>query len=213
VAQPPAMNHELGTMNHELFCAVSEPVRSSTSVNVTNTIDPNISMGALLVEYPGAQRALFRAYHIGGCSSCGFAPNETLAAVCERNDQLPVEEAIQTILAAHDADRRMQISPTQIASRTEAGEDLALIDVRSREEWDAVHLENSTFLTQELMEEILTTWPKDREIVFLCHHGIRSLDAAAFFAGHGFQNVASMSGGIDSWSLEVDPAIPRYELE
>jgi rhodanese-related sulfurtransferase len=182
-------------------------------VSVTNTIDPNISMGDLLGDFPSAQRALFKAYHIGGCSNCGFAPEETLAAVCERNDHLPVDEAIQTILAAHDADRRMQIAPAVVASRVEAGEDLALIDVRSREEWDAVHLEKSAFLTQELMQEILSTWPKEREIVFLCHHGVRSLDAAAFFAGHGFENVASMSGGIDAWSIEVDSAVPRYHLE
>jgi rhodanese-related sulfurtransferase len=50
-------------------------------------------------------------------------------------------------------------------------------------------------------------------VVFVCHHGVRSLDAAAFFAGHGFQNVRSMNGGIDAWSLEVDPELPRYHLE
>jgi rhodanese-related sulfurtransferase len=170
-------------------------------------------MGALLQEYPGAQRALFRAYHIGGCSSCGFSPSETLLALCERNGPLPVEEVVQTILTAHDADLRMQISPNEVAQRLNAGEELPLIDVRSREEWEAVHLEKSTFLTQELMQEMLSTWPKDREFVFLCHHGVRSLDAASFFAGHGFQSARTMSGGIDAWSVEVDPELPRYHLE
>jgi rhodanese-related sulfurtransferase len=169
-------------------------------------------MEALLQEYPGAQRALFRAYHIGGCSSCGFSPSETLAGLCERNGPLPVEEVVQTIFAAHEADAKMQIAPAEVAKRLESGEQLPLIDVRSREEWDAVHLKNSTFLTQELMQEMLSTWPKEKEFVFLCHHGIRSLDAASYFAGHGFQNVRTMSGGLDAWSLEVDPEVHRYQL-
>jgi rhodanese-related sulfurtransferase len=169
-------------------------------------------MEALLHEYPGAQRALFRAYHIGGCSSCGFSPSETLAGLCERNGPLPVEEVVQTIFAAHEADAKMQIAPAEVAKRLESGEQLPLIDVRSREEWDAVHLETSTFLTQELMQEMLSTWPKEKEFVFLCHHGIRSLDAASYFAGHGFQNVRTMTGGLDAWSLEVDPEVHRYQL-
>ena len=72
---------------------------------------------AYLQEYSRAQRALFRAYHIGGCASCGFSPSETLAAVCARNNNLPVEEVIGTILAGHEADQKMQISPTEIAER------------------------------------------------------------------------------------------------
>ena len=180
---------------------------------MTRTLDPNITMAELLQEYPGAQRALFRAYHIGGCASCGFSPSETLAAVCARNNNLPFEEVVDTILAGHEADQKVQISPKEIAERLQAGEQLPLIDVRSREEWDAVHIEGATFFTQDLMQEIISEWPKDREFVIMCHLGMRSLDAASFFAGHGFQHVRSMRGGIDAWSSEVDPDLPRYHLE
>ena len=44
-------------------------------------LDPQLPMRDLLAVYPGAQRALFRKYHVGGCSSCGFAPTETLAQI------------------------------------------------------------------------------------------------------------------------------------
>jgi rhodanese-related sulfurtransferase len=170
-------------------------------------------MGDLLKEYPGAQRALFRAYHIGGCSSCGFSPNETLSGVCVRNENLPIDEVLTTILAGQEADRKMEISPSEIAKRLQRGEQIPLLDVRSREEWDAVHIDGSVFFTQELMQKILSEWPREREFVFYCHHGLRSLDAASFFAGHGFQNARTMTGGIDAWSVEVDPALPRYHLE
>lgn len=182
-------------------------------VSAIKTIDPNITMGDLLKEYPGAQRALFRAYHIGGCSSCGFSPNETLSGVCARNGNLPTDEVISTILAGHEADLKMEISPSEIAERLHRGEQIPLIDVRSREEWDAVQIDGSTFFTQELMQEILSKWPRERQFVFYCHHGFRSLDAASFFVGHGFPNARSMTGGIDAWSVEVDPEVPRYDLE
>ncbi|HZV35209.1 MAG TPA: rhodanese-like domain-containing protein, partial [Verrucomicrobiae bacterium] len=52
-------------------------------------------MRDVLEVYPGAQRALFRKYHIGGCSSCGFQPTETLAQVCARNNNLNVDEVLQ----------------------------------------------------------------------------------------------------------------------
>ena len=58
----------------------------------TAAIDPTISMRELLEQFPGAQRALFRRYHIGGCSNCGFRPDETLAGVCARNENLDVDE-------------------------------------------------------------------------------------------------------------------------
>jgi rhodanese-related sulfurtransferase len=170
-------------------------------------------MSEVLQEFPGAQRALFRAYHIGGCSSCGFRPDETLAQVCQRNNNLPVDQVVETILTGHEAEQRMQIEPEELMQKLENGSPVALVDVRSREEWDAVHLDESQFLTQELMQEILTNWPKEREIVFLCHHGVRSLDAAAFFAGHGFIEARSLTGGIDAWSERIDPSLPRYHLE
>lgn len=172
-------------------------------------------MSELLQEFPGAQRALFRAYHIGGCSSCGFRPDETLAQVCRRNNDLPVEQVIETILSGHEAELKMQIEPEELSRkvREESASSIAVIDVRGREEWDAVHLDGSQFLTQELMQEMLTSWPKEREIVFVCHHGVRSLDAAAFFAGHGFTEAKSLAGGIDAWSVRIDPSLPRYHLE
>ncbi len=178
--------------------------------SMTATIDPQTSMGELLSLFPGAQRALFRSYHIGGCSSCGFNPAETLAQVCARNNNLNADEVAQTILTAHEADEKMRIAPTEAAELVKAGK-ARLIDVRSREEWDATHIEGSTFFTQELMHS-LGGLPKDELLVFVCHHGVKSMDAAAYFLGHGLENVRVLRGGIDAWSCDVDPNLPRYEL-
>ena len=179
----------------------------------TTTINPKTTMRDLLEQFPGAQRALFRKYHIGGCSSCGFAPDETLAGVCARNDNINVDEVIEHIIASDAADRAMQIAPRELSERLAAGEKIHLLDVRTREEFDAVKLPDAEFFTQDLMQEILSKWPRENLLVVYDHQGARSMDAAAFFQGHGFENVKSLRGGIDAWSVEVDSKLPRYDLE
>ena len=182
-------------------------------MNSTATIDPSISMRELLEQFPGAQRALFRRYHIGGCSSCGFSPDETLAGVCERNENLDVDEVSEHILASDAADRAMQIEPRELSERLAAGETVHLLDIRTREEFDSVKLPGAHLFTQEFMQEILANWSRTDLLVIYDHRGTRSMDAAAYFQGHGFEKIRSLRGGIDAWSAEVDPTLPRYHLE
>ena len=177
------------------------------------TIDPNITMRELLEQFPGAQRALFRKYHIGGCSSCGFSPDETLAGVCARNENVDVEEAIEHIIASDAADRAMQIEPRDLQEKLSSGEKLKLLDVRTREEYDAVKLPGAQLFTQELMQTVLSAWSREDLLVIYDHQGQRSMDAAAYFQGHGFTNVKSLRGGIDAYSAEADASLPRYSLE
>ncbi len=176
-------------------------------------INPNITMKELLEQFPGAQRAMFRKYHIGGCSSCGFSPEETLGSVCARNENVDADEAIEHIIASHTAERAMEIEPQELANRLEVGEKINLLDVRTREEWEAVKLPGSYLFTQELMQEILSKWSREKLVVIYDHQGTRSMDAAAYFQGHGFDNVKSLRGGLDAYSAEVDSSLPRYHLE
>lgn len=181
--------------------------------SATQTIDPAITMRELLEQFPGAQRAMFRKYHIGGCSSCGFSPDETLAGVCARNENVDVGEAIDHIMASEETERALRIEPRELADLLAAGETIELLDVRTREEFDAVKLPNATLFTQELMQQILTNPARENLLVIYDHQGARSLDAAAYFQGHGLTNVKSLRGGIDAWSGEIDSKLPRYHLE
>jgi rhodanese-related sulfurtransferase len=183
------------------------------AMNSAASIDPDITMKELLLQFPGTQRALFRKYHIGGCASCGFSPEETLAGVCARNDNLNVDEVIEHIAASDEAERAMQIEPRELADRIAAGESIYLLDVRTREEFEAVKLPGAHLFTQELMQEILGNGSRTNLFVIYDHTGARSMDAAAYFQGHGFDNVKSLRGGIDAWSAEVDPKLPRYHVE
>ena len=76
-----------------------------------------------------------------------------------------------------------------------------------------MHIDGAIFFTQELMQEALMKWDRRALLAIIDHQGKRSIDAAAYFAGHGFENVKSVRGGIDAWSQEVDNTLPRYELE
>jgi rhodanese-related sulfurtransferase len=171
------------------------------------------TMDQVLAAFPGARRALFRKYHVGGCSSCGFAPTETLAQLAERNGKLNVDEVIAHIQASHEVDRQLEISPKAVAEGRARGENIRLFDLRTREEWDAVHLDGAEFVTQELIQRLMGKDGQEGLLVFYDHSGASSLDAAAYFAGHGFANARFLRGGIEAWSLEVDPKVPRYKLE
>jgi len=72
-----------------------------------------MTMRELLEAYPWARRALFQKFHIGGCASCGFAEEETLADVCARNDNLSPEDVLAAVREAHAADEAFMINPAR----------------------------------------------------------------------------------------------------
>ena len=169
-------------------------------------------MSAVLENFPGAQRALFRRYHIGGCSSCGFSPDETLAQVCARNGNLDVTEVLAHIQSSHEQDAKVLISPAELAGLLQRDPSVKLVDVRSREEFEAVNIAGSVLLSQDVMHELMATGSNTNPIVVIDHAGKNGLDAAAYFMGHGLQNVRCLRGGIDAWAQEVEPKMRRYKL-
>ena len=182
--------------------------------------DPAGLSGAWTMEqvttvFPSAQRALFQKYHVGGCSSCGFQPTDTLATVAF-NHGLDVNEVIDHIRKSQDMEKDIEISTSLIEITPQETAELLrqdrikLLDVRSPEEYEIAHVAGSVLVDQALAQEIMQTWSRDTPIVTICHHGMRSLDAAAYLRGHGFLNTKSMRGGIDAWAEQIDSSLPRY---
>src|SRR5436309_3229333 len=137
------------------------------------TSDANITahstMREVLEACPGAQRALFRKYHIGGCSSCGFKQEETLEEVCRRNNGLNVEEVLNHIRTSHEQDEQLLICPRELAQRRKEETPLKRLDIRSREEFEAVHIDGSVLMSQATMQEILAHWPPQDLLVIVDH--------------------------------------------
>ncbi|MFM2295118.1 MAG: hypothetical protein RLZZ350_1531 [Verrucomicrobiota bacterium] len=175
-------------------------------------VTPQMPMAAVLEQFPGAQRAMFRRYHIGGCSSCGFQPTETLAEVCARNGNLPVTEVLAHIQSSHEQDAKILIEPKELAALRQQDPTLRVVDVRSREEFEAVNISGSILLSQDVMRQIMAEGTNTRPLVLLDHAGKSALDAAAYFTGHGLQNVRCLRGGLDAWAQEIDPTMRRYKL-
>ena len=180
-------------------------------METARTITKRSTMQEVLQAFPSAQRALFSRYHIGGCHSCGYEPTDVLEDVAKRHDITDVDEVVAFIHSADETDRRIQVRPADVATALRGSSAPRLLDVRSRDEWEITHLAGAQLVDEALAQQVMQ-WPKDTAIVLYCHTGSRSLDAASYLAGHGFSNVRSMTGGIEAWSQQVDPTVPRYEV-
>ena len=103
-----------------------------------------------------------------------------------------------------------QIQPTELKALLDSGRPVLLVDVRQPEEHAHCALPDSVLIPlSELMGRVDEVQPDGALVVVYCHHGVRSLSGAAILQRAGV-NAASLAGGIDRWSLTVDPAVPRY---
>lgn len=106
----------------------------------------------------------------------------------------------------------MEIAPLQLAEKLRRGERVWLLDVRHEWERQLARLPGEALIPlHELpgrLDEVRP--PEGAEIVCYCHHGVRSLSAAAILRQAGFGNAVSLAGGIDLWSRVIDPSVPRY---
>ena len=177
-------------------------------------ISAETTMKQLQELMPGARRALFAKYHIGGCQSCGFDDSETIGDVCKRNEDLPVDDVLKHLSSSAEHDQKIQINPTDLKKELDQEDtDIKLLDIRSREEFEAVKIPGSEIMTADLQQEALGKWDKETRTIIIDHTGDRSLDVTAFFIGHGLNRTVALAGGIDAYSKEVDPNIPRYRIE
>jgi rhodanese-related sulfurtransferase len=104
----------------------------------------------------------------------------------------------------------IEITPREVKALLERGEKFFLVDVREKWEYDTSRIEGATLIPLREIPSNLARIEEASEVVLLCHHGMRSLDAAAWLRSQGVATARSMAGGIDRWAVEVDPAVPRY---
>jgi rhodanese-related sulfurtransferase len=105
---------------------------------------------------------------------------------------------------------QMEIEPMSVKEMLERGEVSLFIDVREPWEHEVSRVEGSTLIPLRQIPSNLERFKDASEIILFCHHGRRSLTAAVWLRSQGIENARSMAGGIDRWSVEVDPQVPRY---
>jgi rhodanese-related sulfurtransferase len=104
----------------------------------------------------------------------------------------------------------LQITPMEVQERLERGEKLVLVDVREQWEFDLCRIAGAKLIPLKTLPANVAALQEPEEVICYCHHGIRSLDAAAWLRGQGIAGAKSMAGGIERWSREVDVSVPRY---
>jgi len=105
----------------------------------------------------------------------------------------------------------MEITAQEVKRRLDAGEKLRLIDVREPFEFQQARIDGAELIPMRSVGQSLATLEnEEKPIVVFCHHGMRSLQVVGWLRQQGVENCVSMSGGIDHWSLVIDPNVARY---
>jgi rhodanese-related sulfurtransferase len=104
----------------------------------------------------------------------------------------------------------LEISVAELRRRQQAGEKFKLVDVREQWEYDVCRIEGARLMPMRTIPANLQALDSDESVICYCHHGMRSLDVAAWLRSQGVESAQSLAGGIDRWSMEIDPSVPRY---
>lgn len=104
----------------------------------------------------------------------------------------------------------LEMAAAAVKARLDAGESFHFVDVREPEEFALARIEGARLIPMRSVPAALAELDDDRPVIVLCHHGVRSLHVANWLREHGIEQVWSLTGGIDRWSLEIDASVPRY---
>ncbi len=107
----------------------------------------------------------------------------------------------------------LEINIAAAKQKLDAEPQTVLLDVREPEEYALAHIEGSLLIPMNSVPaelQKLEALADDADILVLCHHGVRSLQVAAWLQARGIENALSITGGIDRWSMQIDSAVPRY---
>jgi rhodanese-related sulfurtransferase len=111
---------------------------------------------------------------------------------------------------AVDAELPLEISPREAVELFSKGNGVVLIDVREPWEYETCRIEGAKLIPMRTIPANLQALDTGDDVICYCHHGMRSLDVAVWLRRQGVDRARSLAGGIDRWSQEVDPKVPRY---
>jgi rhodanese-related sulfurtransferase len=111
---------------------------------------------------------------------------------------------------SEDIYAQIEVTPREVSEQLAWGGKFLFVDVREKWEHDVSHIEGVTLIPLREIAANIGRFEEAEEVVLFCHHGMRSLDAAAWLRSQGVAGARSMAGGIERWSVEIDPRVPRY---
>jgi adenylyltransferase/sulfurtransferase len=102
------------------------------------------------------------------------------------------------------------ISVQELKQKLDRGEQVTLIDVREPWEYNIAKIEGAQLIPLGTLGTAYKSLDPNAEIVIHCHMGMRSMDATQFLLQQGYKNVKNLTGGINAWSMQIDPSVPKY---
>ncbi|MCB9527320.1 MAG: sulfurtransferase [Myxococcales bacterium] len=103
-----------------------------------------------------------------------------------------------------------QMTPAEVAAALESKDPPLLLDVRTPGEHRCAAIEGAVLIPMDTLATRLDELDPDRPTIVMCHHGFRSNNVAHYLAARGFSDIANLIGGIERYSREIDPRVPRY---
>ncbi len=102
------------------------------------------------------------------------------------------------------------ISPKELKQMLDSDKNVFLLDVREGWEYDTCAIEGSKNISMSQIASSVDSLDKETCTVVICHHGMRSLQAATFLEQQGFKDILNLDGGIHAWAMDVEPSMPQY---
>lgn len=103
-----------------------------------------------------------------------------------------------------------QMTPAEVAAALQGDDPPLLLDVRTPGEHRLAAIDGAVLIPMDTLATRLDELDPDRPVIVMCHHGYRSNNVAHYLEARGFGDVANLSGGIERYSRDVDPRVPRY---
>jgi adenylyltransferase/sulfurtransferase len=104
----------------------------------------------------------------------------------------------------------LEITASELKNRLDQGDKMLVVDVREPWEYELCRIKGAKLIPMGTVPANLQALDVDEDVICYCHHGQRSLDVAVWLRGQGIESAKSLAGGIERWSVEVDPSVPRY---
>ena len=146
------------------------------------------------------------------CPVCGENPTVTELIDYEQFCGAPAHDRSPYTAEEIDLNEVRQMTPVQLKERLDAGDDLLILDVRQRHEWEISNLEplGAKLIPQSEVMSHIDEFDQNQEIVVQCRSGVRSANVIMIMQQFGFKNLWNLDGGINRWAQEVDPSLPVY---
>jgi len=161
----------------------------------------------IAAHYPQTWELLCDKYHLKWEQ---MGDEDTLSSLCKKFDLPPAQIIFMEIQLYHLNHQIEHISAAEAHQLMRQNSSLLILDVREAWERQYGSLPQAQTLDMTLLKTLKDHWPKEQRILIYCHFGVRSLDCASYLVQEGFTQVSVIQGGIDAWSIQVDPTLPRY---